>query len=243
MDDTSYTLFRAWGPPGRPRQSHKLRNRALITDYRKGFCIEELLLGHYYNALTQRAHTSVCGITWAHEHELHKFMSFQKHAPLTTHSKNNLILVYAAWNFSEMVVDIVGPFSQGAGHVKYLIMAVYYFRKLAEAKPVAAFTVGSKKKFLWDNIICRFGIPLYFVIERRWGKIYRPQIHEWCQEFQVRQKLTSVAHHQGNGKVEFMNRTIIDGLKKRIEEAGASWVDELPSVWKKQAHHEKLHSV
>nr|GFA27340.1 reverse transcriptase domain-containing protein [Tanacetum cinerariifolium] len=34
-----------------------------------------------------------------------------------------------------------------------------YFTKWIEAKAVATITGGKVKKFVWDNIVCRFGIP------------------------------------------------------------------------------------
>lgn len=40
----------------------------------------------------------------------------------------------------------------------------------------------------------------------------------------------SIAHPQSNGQVEVTNRTIKEGLKKRLDEAKGRWVDELPSV-------------
>nr|GEV56205.1 reverse transcriptase domain-containing protein [Tanacetum cinerariifolium] len=52
-----------------------------------------------------------------------------------------------------------GPFLEGPGKVKNLIVAMDYFTKWMEAKAVATITVVHVKKFVWDNIVCRFGIP------------------------------------------------------------------------------------
>nr|GFB68659.1 reverse transcriptase domain-containing protein [Tanacetum cinerariifolium] len=51
------------------------------------------------------------------------------------------------------------PFSKGPGKVKFLIVAMDYFTKWIEAKAVATITGGQVKKFIWDNIVCRFGLP------------------------------------------------------------------------------------
>ncbi|KAK3014746.1 hypothetical protein RJ639_009901 [Escallonia herrerae] len=40
----------------------------------------------------------------------------------------------------------------------------------------------------------------------------------------------SVAHPQSNGQTENMNRSILQGLKKKLVEAKRAWVDELPKV-------------
>nr|GEW91749.1 reverse transcriptase domain-containing protein [Tanacetum cinerariifolium] len=41
---------------------------------------------------------------------------------------------------------------------KFLIVAMDYFTKWIEAKAVATITDEQVKKFVWDNIVCRFGI-------------------------------------------------------------------------------------
>ncbi|XP_019176170.1 PREDICTED: uncharacterized protein LOC109171572 [Ipomoea nil] len=41
---------------------------------------------------------------------------------------------------------------------------------------------------------------------------------------------SSVAYPQGNGQVENANRTILEGLKKKLYSAGRSWADELPYI-------------
>nr|GEW03745.1 reverse transcriptase domain-containing protein [Tanacetum cinerariifolium] len=51
------------------------------------------------------------------------------------------------------------PFPEGSGNVKFLIVAMDYFTKWIEAKAVATITGGQVKKFVWDNIVCSFGIP------------------------------------------------------------------------------------
>nr|GEY15890.1 reverse transcriptase domain-containing protein [Tanacetum cinerariifolium] len=53
-------------------------------------------------------------------------------------------------------IDIAGPFPEVPGKVKFLIVAMDYFMKLIEVKDVATITDGQVKKFVWDNIVCRF---------------------------------------------------------------------------------------
>nr|GEW94144.1 reverse transcriptase domain-containing protein [Tanacetum cinerariifolium] len=55
---------------------------------------------------------------------------------------------------------VSGPFPEGPGKVKYLIVAMDYFTKWIEAKAVATITGGQVKKFVWDNIVCHFGLPV-----------------------------------------------------------------------------------
>ncbi|XP_071902711.1 uncharacterized protein [Coffea arabica] len=55
-------------------------------------------------------------------------------------------------------------------------------------------------------------------------------LQEWCSELGIRQHFTSVGHPQANEQVENANRTILHGLKTRIESARIGWIDELPTI-------------
>nr|GFA96378.1 hypothetical protein [Tanacetum cinerariifolium] len=50
------------------------------------------------------------------------------------------------------------PLSGRAGESQVLIVVMDYFTKWIEAKAVLTITGGQVKKFVWDNIVCRFGI-------------------------------------------------------------------------------------
>ncbi|KAL0361080.1 UNVERIFIED_CONTAM: hypothetical protein Sradi_3792500 [Sesamum radiatum] len=56
-------------------------------------------------------------------------------------------------------IDIVGPFLLAAGQRKFILVAIDYFIKWVEAEPLARITEGEVMKFIWKNIVCRFGIP------------------------------------------------------------------------------------
>jgi hypothetical protein len=45
------------------------------------------------------------------------------------------------------------------GNYKYAVVAVEYFTKWIEAKPLVNITVAGLKRFFWQNIIWRFGVP------------------------------------------------------------------------------------
>ncbi|GKC16115.1 reverse transcriptase domain-containing protein [Tanacetum coccineum] len=52
-------------------------------------------------------------------------------------------------------MDILGPLPQAAGKLKFVIIAIDYFTKWIDAKPLAKITENDVKKFMWDNIVCR----------------------------------------------------------------------------------------
>ncbi|KAL0458165.1 UNVERIFIED_CONTAM: hypothetical protein Slati_0443700 [Sesamum latifolium] len=80
----------------------------------------------------------------------------------------------------EWGIDIVGPFPLAAGQRKFLLVAVDYFTKWVEAEPLARITEGEVMKFIWKNIICRFGIPREIISDN--GRQFQGQkIQEWCK--------------------------------------------------------------
>nr|GEY09991.1 reverse transcriptase domain-containing protein [Tanacetum cinerariifolium] len=90
---------------------------------------------------------------------IRKCSDCQIHRPITRHPQQPLTPITAPWPFYKWGIDIAGPFSEGPGKVKFLIVAMDYFTKWIEAKAMATITREQVKKFVWDNIVCRFGIP------------------------------------------------------------------------------------
>ncbi|CAL8117166.1 unnamed protein product [Prunus armeniaca] len=63
------------------------------------------------------------------------------------------------WPFAQWGLALIGPMPEGKGQVKYVVVAVDYFTKWAEAEALATITAAPIKTFVWQNIICRFDIP------------------------------------------------------------------------------------
>ena len=67
--------------------------------------------------------------------------------------------IVGACNKCQWGIDIMGPFPLGKKQLRFLIVAINYFKKWVEAKPVMTITEAKVTRFVWKNIICRFGIP------------------------------------------------------------------------------------
>nr|GFB95936.1 reverse transcriptase domain-containing protein [Tanacetum cinerariifolium] len=153
----------------------------------------------------------------------------QIHRPVTRHPQQPLTPITAPWSFYKWGIDIAGPFPEGPGKVKFLIVAMDYFTKWIEAKAVATITGGQVKKFVWDNIVCRFGIPGEIISDN--GKQFADNpFKDWCDKLNITQRFASVNHPQSNGLVERANRSLGEGIKARIGEGNKNWVEELPHV-------------
>ncbi|GJY48465.1 reverse transcriptase domain-containing protein [Tanacetum coccineum] len=140
-----------------------------------------------------------------------------------------MTLITSLWPFYKWEIDIAGPFLEGPGKVKFLIVAMDYFTKWIEAKPVATITGNQIKKFVWDNIVCRFGLPGEIISDN--GKQFRDDpFKDWCEKLCINQHFASVKHPQTNGLVERANRSLGEGIKARLEARSKNWMEELPHV-------------
>ena len=55
----------------------------------------------------------------------------------------------------------------------------------------------------------------------------------YYEELGIRNKYSTPAYPQGNGQAEAVNKAIVSGLKKRLDDVKVRWVNELPYVlWK-----------
>ncbi|GKB14622.1 reverse transcriptase domain-containing protein [Tanacetum coccineum] len=111
---------------------------------------------------------------------------------------------------------ICGPFPEAQGKVKFLIVVIDYFIKWVQVKAVATVTGNQVKKFVWDNIVCRFELP---------GKSYLT-----TEKLNIKQRFASVKYPQSNGQVERANRSLGEGIKARLGEDNKNWVEEVPHV-------------
>nr|GEV74614.1 hypothetical protein [Tanacetum cinerariifolium] len=104
---------------------------------------------------------------------------------------------------------------KGPGKVKFFIVSMDYFTKWIEAKAVATITGGQVKKFVWDNIVCRFSIPGEIVSDNGKQCSDNP-FKDWCDKLNITQRFASLKHPQSNRLVERANRSLGEGIKSRI---------------------------
>ncbi|GJW54808.1 reverse transcriptase domain-containing protein [Tanacetum coccineum] len=153
----------------------------------------------------------------------------QIHRPMPRNPQQPLTPITAPWPFYKWGIDIAGPFPEGPGKVKFLIVAMDYFTKWIEAKAVATITGNQVKKFVWDNIVCRFGLPGEIISDN--GKQFSDNpFKDWCDKLNITQRFASVKHPQSNGLVERANRSLGEGIKARLGEGNKNWIEKLPHV-------------
>nr|GEX92554.1 reverse transcriptase domain-containing protein [Tanacetum cinerariifolium] len=187
--------------PGDNKEARKLRLKARQYELKEGVLYRRSFLTPWL-----RSKAIWLGYYWPTMHKdardvIRKCNDCQIHRPVTKHPQQPLTPITAPWPFYKWGIDIAGPFPEGPGKVKFLIVAMDYFTKWVEAKAVATITGGQVKRFLWDNIVCRFGIPGEIISDN--GKQFADNPFKDC---------------------------LREGIKARLGEGNKNWVEELPHV-------------
>jgi ribonuclease HI len=74
-------------------------------------------------------------------------------------------LIQPTWSLQRWGLDLLGPLPPAQGNLKYVVVAVEYFSKWIEAKPLATITLVTVQKFFWQSIVCRFGVPKAITVD------------------------------------------------------------------------------
>jgi hypothetical protein len=125
---------------------------------------------------------------------------------------------------------LLGPLPPAQGNLKYVMVAVEYFSKWIEAKPLATITSATVQKFFWQNIVCRFGVPKAITVDN--GTQFNAEMFKvFCDRIGTRIHFASVRHLESNGLVERANGIIMIGIMKLIfHQPRGKWPDELIKV-------------
>ena len=133
------------------------------------------------------------------------------------------------WQFAQWDLDIVGPFSKAVGNKKYFLVGIDYFTKWVEVEPLANIKDVDAKKFVWKNIVTRFGV-LHVLISDNDLQFDSKMFRKYCGELGITNRYSTHAYPQGNGQAEAVNKVIVSGLKKRLDDEKGRWVEELLHV-------------
>jgi hypothetical protein len=124
-------------------------------------------------------------------------------------------LIQPTWTLQRWGLDLLGPLPPAQGNLKYVVVAVEYFSKWIEAKPLATITSTTIQKFFWQNIVCRFGVPKAITVDN--GTQFDVEMFKaFCDQIGTKIHFASVRHSESNGLVERANGIIITGIMKSI---------------------------
>ena len=112
----------------------------------------------------------------------------------------------------------LGPFPKAIGNKKYLLVGTDYFNKWAKTEPLANIRNVDVKRFIWKSIITRFGVP-YALISDNSLQFDSKAFRKYCSNMDIKNRYSTPTYPQGNGQAEAVNKVIVNGLKKRLDDA------------------------
>ncbi|XP_022880864.1 uncharacterized protein LOC111398160 [Olea europaea var. sylvestris] len=82
----------------------------------------------------------------------------QRFSNIQRQPSQSLSVVTNPWPFAKWGIDFIGPLPKERGSATFAIVAIDYFTKWVKAEPLTKITEVNTTKFVWKNIIYRFGI-------------------------------------------------------------------------------------
>jgi hypothetical protein len=141
-------------------------------------------------------------------------------------------LIATSWPLQWWGIDIMEKLTPAQRNYTFIIVAVKYFTKWVEAKPVTNITSATIQKFFWQNIMCRYGVPQQITIDN--DKYFdSAMFKDFYHQVGTKVSFASVYHPQSNGAVERVNTLIFEAIKKILKgEKNGKWADVMPrAVW------------
>ena len=123
----------------------------------------------------------------------------------------------------------MGPFPKAVGNKKYLLVGTNYFTKWVEAEPLANIRDVDAKRLVWKNIVTRFGVPHVLISDNNL-QFDSKMFIKYYGKLGITNRYSTPVYPQGNGQVEAVNKVIVNGLKKMLDDAKGKWVEELRHV-------------
>ena len=251
-----YSFPHQWSRDKKRRLALRSRDFTIIAGqlYKKGIdqicrrCVPE----HEKNGILMEAHQGITGGHQAAEITKRKILQaglwwptmskdahfFTKNCDLcqrlgqpTDRDRMPIYPVIPLQPFAKWGLDFIGPIKPKAQSTgcEYILVATDYFTKWAEAKALRNNTAAEVAKFLYENIMTRFGCPVELVSDQ--GTHFLNQVmEELTTKHMIIHKKSSTYHPQCNGQAESTNKILVKTLKKIIEGHKKDWDRKLNSA-------------
>ena len=142
----------------------------------------------------------------------------QKFAPSIHQLEELLNPISSSWPFAQCGLDIVGPFPKATGKKRWLLVGIDYFTKWVEVEPLANIRDIDVKRFVWRNLVTRFGIPKVLISNNRL-QFDSKDFQRYYLELGIANKYFTPSYPKINGQAKVTNKSIMNGLKKRLDDS------------------------
>ena len=85
------------------------------------------------------------------------------------------------------------------------------------------------KRFVCMNIVTWFGVSEFIISDN--GLQFDSKAFRWyCSELGITNRYSTPSYLQGNGQAKATNKSIVNGLKRRLDNSKGQWMEELSSM-------------
>lgn len=139
-----------------------------------------------------------------------------------------LVPILALAPFEKWGIDFVGPIAPPTkrGRKRYILVATDYATKWAEAAATKNDDAHTVARFLFENIISRYGCPRELISDRG-THFLNETIEHLTNTFLIKHRKTSPYHPRANGQTEKTNGILCKILTKTIAQSATDWDDKL----------------
>ena len=124
--------------------------------------------------------------------------------------------------FEKWVIDGIGPLSVTNRGKCYILTAVYNLSCWTEASAVCKVTTKDVAKFVYEDICCKFGVPLELLLDQ--GPGFRGDLLQYlCEKMKIMHRYTTPYYPQCNGLNERLNGELVQILTKVTKNHGKNW--------------------
>jgi transposase InsO family protein len=156
----------------------------------------------------------------------------QIHGPFIHQAPNPLHPTVASWPFSIWGTDIVGPIDPltSRGH-RFILAVTNYFTKWVEVVLLREVKASDVVKFFKTHILYRFGTPQWIISDN--GTAFKSsKVYALVEQFNIDWRFSSIYNSRANGLAEAFNKTLINIMKKMINDNQRDWDNRLQeALW------------
>lgn len=142
--------------------------------------------------------------------------------------------------FERIAIDVLGPLTTTRNNKKYILVLQDLFTKWPEAVAVEEVTSRSIIHWLEDEIIPRHGYPQSLLADQG-PQFESEEFINFCRKSGIYRERSSIYHHESNGQVERLNRTLENMLRAHVSQEHVDWDEWLPRIL--FAYRTSIHST
>jgi hypothetical protein len=129
--------------------------------------------------------------------------------------------------FQQWGLDFIGEIHPpSSGQHRWILTTTDYFTKWIEVVPSRQDTDSVIIKFLENNILSRFGFPRNIITDN--ATAFRSKkLIDFCNQYHIGLGHSTAYYPQGNGLAKYSNKTLVNIIKKMLQENKKLWHNKL----------------